>query len=78
MRITRLAITGATVLTLAAAAPALAKDIYGSPGPDRLVGTDRKDTIRGYEGNDKIFTRGAFQQRLRWSRPGPTDRWARR
>lgn len=75
LRIASVAVTGATVLTLAAGAPALAKRIDGTPGSDRLVGTNRNDTVRGYQGNDKDqCARGLIGLRVWRTGPRRPDR----
>jgi hypothetical protein len=46
------------LLVLAWAAPAHAKRMLGTNGPDKLVGTAKADVIKGRGGNDRIKGRG--------------------
>ena len=45
-------------LMLALAAPAEAKRIRGTKGPDRIVGTGKADAIKALRGNDRVRGRG--------------------
>jgi len=48
----------AALAMLASAAPAHAKRIFGTAGPDRIVGSGKADTIRASRGSDWISGRG--------------------
>jgi Ca2+-binding RTX toxin-like protein len=48
----------AASLMLAWAAPAQAKRILGTKGPDKIVGTAKADVIKGRRGDDRIKGRG--------------------
>jgi hypothetical protein len=47
-----------TSLLLASAAPAPAKRLRGTKGPDRIAGTAKADVIKSLRGNDRIKGRG--------------------
>lgn len=49
-----LGLVGSLLLLAICATPVLAALILGTNGPDRLIGTVRPDTIRGYAGRDNI------------------------
>lgn len=63
MRRTILLLAAIVVSLMVASGLALADDIQGDGGNNRLVGTNGKDTISGAGGNDDIFGKGA-QDRL--------------